>query len=268
MTERQWRIGQVAQATGLSVRTLRYYEEQGLVVPSGRLEGGHRVYSLDDVERLYRVCVLRRLGRPVADIPALLEQPDDLTDWVNQHLADLDTRLAAMGRQRDRVLAARRTLAEAAVSDRELMALLDGIGDADCAALQRITVLVYDDIEAAHDFLVSVFGFSPGELIRDDAGQVVHGEVHVGDGVVWLHPAAPQHRLASPRTLGASTHCMAVIVDDVDRHCDRTRSAGAVIMGEPRNEPYGYREYDALDSEGGYWSFMTPLEITEAGDTP
>jgi MerR family transcriptional regulator, thiopeptide resistance regulator len=136
------------------------------------------------------------------------------------------------------------------------------------AALQRITLLVYDDIEAAHDFLVTVFGFSPGQLIRDAAGQGVHGEVHVGDGVVWLHRVAPERGLASPRTLGASTHCMAVIVDVVDRHCERTRSAGAIIIGEPRNVPYGYLEYDALDCEGGYWSFMTPLEITDAGGTP
>lgn len=267
VTDRRWRIGQVAMATGLSVRTLRYYETQGLVIPSGRLAGGHRMYSLDDVERLYRVCVLRRLGRPVAEIPSLLAQPEDLMATVDQHLADLDARLAAMGRERDRVMSARRTVAEEPVSDLEIMALLDGIGDADCAALQRITLLVYEDIEAAHDFLVTVFGFSPGELTRDEAGQVVHGEVHVGDGVVWLHRVAPEHRLASPRTLGASTHCMAVMVDDVDRHYERTRSAGAVITAAPRDEPYGYREYDALDSEGGGWSFMAPLDATDEGDT-
>ena len=55
MNERHWRIGDVARATGLSVRTLRYYESEGLVTPSGRLPSGHRVYSLDDVARLYRV---------------------------------------------------------------------------------------------------------------------------------------------------------------------------------------------------------------------
>ncbi len=45
MDKIEWRIGDVARATGLSVRTLRYYEDEGLVTPSGRLPNGHRVYS-------------------------------------------------------------------------------------------------------------------------------------------------------------------------------------------------------------------------------
>ena len=264
MNERHWRIGDVARATGLSVRTLRYYESEGLVTPSGRLPSGHRVYSLDDVARLYRVCVLRRLGRPVAAIPALLEAPDtELTGSIDAHLTELDERLAALGRERDRVLAVRRSLAERPVGDRELMSLLDGIGDSDAAARQRIVLLVYADIAAAHDFLVTVFGFAPGRLDRDDQGRVIHGEVHVGDGVVWLHRVAPEHRLATPRDLGASTHCMAVLVDDVDRHAERVRAAGATIVGEPVDQDYGYREYSALDCEGGLWSFMQALEFSQ-----
>ncbi len=262
MNARQWRIGEVvARATGLSVRTLRYYEDEGLVTPSGRLPSGHRVYSTDDVRRLYRVCVLRRLGRPVAAIPALLDQPDtDLSDTIDAHLSDLDERLASLGRERDRVLAARRTLAEGPLDDLELRDLLDGIGDADAGAVQRITLLVYDDIPAAHDFLVNVFGFSPGGVKFDDDGRVVHGEVHVGDGVIWLHRVAPEHHLASPRDLGATTHCMAVLVDDVDRHAARARALGAAIVSGPVDQPYGYREYSALDCEGGLWSFMQPQE--------
>lgn len=230
----EWRIGDVARATGLSVRTLRYYEDEGLVTPSGRLAGGHRVYSPDDVRRLYRVCVLRRLGRPVAAIPALLSEPDaDLTDTLDAHLADLDARLSGLGRERDRVLAARRPLADGPMSDVELRDLLDGIGDVDAGAVQRNTLLVYDDIAAAHDFLVDAFGFAPGGVEVDDDGRAVHGEVYVGDGVVWLHRVAPEHHLASPRALGATTHCMAVVVDDVDRHYARVRGLGASIAAEP-----------------------------------
>ncbi len=261
MNEIEWRIGDVARATGLSVRTLRYYEDEGLVTPSGRLPSGHRVYSGDDVRRLYRVCVLRRLGRPVAAIPALLAEPDaDLAGTIDAHLGDLDRRLASLGRERDRVLAARRSLAEGPTGDLELRDLLDGIGDSDAGAVQRITLLVYSDIAAAHDFLVGAFGFSPCGVETDEHGRAVHGEVHVGDGVVWLHRVAPEHRLASPRDLGASTHCMAVLVDDVDRHAARVRALGATIVAEPTDRPYGYREYSALDCEGGLWSFMQPLE--------
>ena len=45
-------IGQVAERTGLSLRTIRFYEENGLVVPTARSEGGFRLYSDDDVARL------------------------------------------------------------------------------------------------------------------------------------------------------------------------------------------------------------------------
>ena len=105
-----------------------------------------------------------------------------------------------------------------------------------------------------------LFGFGPGRLSRDESGRVVHGEMHVGDGVIWLHPASEKSALASPASLGAATHCMAVMVDDVDAHYARAVAAGADVVGEPRDEDYGYREYDARDLEGGLWSFMSPLE--------
>lgn len=213
-----WKVGQVAEATGLSVRTLRYYDEIGLACPSRRLTGGHRAYDRSDVERLYRVCVLRRLGQPLAEIPAKLANEADLASTVESHLDELDRRLAALGRQRERVAAARTSLVGAEPSARDLLDLLAGVGDSDAGLLQRIVVLVYEDIEAAHDYLVTVFGFGPGHLARDEQRRVVHGEMHVGDGVIWMHPPQQGTRLASPATLGASTHCMAVMVDDVDAH--------------------------------------------------
>jgi MerR family transcriptional regulator, thiopeptide resistance regulator len=49
------------------------------------------------------------------------------------------------------------------------------------------------------------------------------------------------------------------MVDDVDAHFRETSARGAVIRYEPVDQPYGYREYSALDSEGRLWSFMKPL---------
>lgn len=259
MDERRWRIGEVAQATGLSARTLRYYEDAGLVTPSGRLSSGHRVYSGADIVRLYRVGVLRRLDRPVAEIPALLANADDLRATVAEHLDDLDRRLAELERQRGRVLAAQAALAKGPIRDTELLSLLDGLGDPEGVALRPVIVLVYADLAAAHRFLVEVFGFQPGPIQRDGSGRVVHAEVRVGDRLVWLHPASAEYRLAAPGRVGATTHAMAVLVDDVDRHADRVRAAGAEIVTDPRDEPYGYREYDARDCEGGLWSFMSPI---------
>jgi DNA-binding transcriptional MerR regulator len=63
------KVGELAEATGLTVRTLHYYEQIGLLSASGRSAGGHRLYSGDDVSRRYRICLLRRLGFPLARSP-------------------------------------------------------------------------------------------------------------------------------------------------------------------------------------------------------
>lgn len=81
MTARQptrWRIGQLAAATGVTVRSLHHYDEIRLLVPSERTTGGHRLYSETDVQRLYRILALRRLGFALAEIESVLNagQPD------------------------------------------------------------------------------------------------------------------------------------------------------------------------------------------------
>jgi uncharacterized glyoxalase superfamily protein PhnB len=53
---------------------------------------------------------------------------------------------------------------------------------------------------------------------------------------------------------------MVIMVDDVDAHFRHARDEGATIRYEPVDQPYGYREYSALDNEGGLWSFMRPLD--------
>jgi len=124
---------------------------------------------------------------------------------------------------------------------------------------RRISILVYADIEAAHDYLIRVFGLGPGEVMRDPDGNVVHAEIQAGDGEFWLHSESPEFGLASPANLGGSSSTMAVMVDDVDAHHTHAVAEGAVVRYEPVDQPYGYREYSAVDPEGHLWSFMKPL---------
>ena len=71
-------IEQVAARTGLTKRTLRYYEEVGLLPPTDRTEGNYRRYSEEDVARLERIKKLRDLlGFSLADIRQLLEADDE-----------------------------------------------------------------------------------------------------------------------------------------------------------------------------------------------
>lgn len=65
-------IGQVAERTGLSLRTIRFYEEEGLVVPTARTAGGFRLYAGTDVARLEVVKRMKPLGFTVEEMRELL----------------------------------------------------------------------------------------------------------------------------------------------------------------------------------------------------
>jgi uncharacterized glyoxalase superfamily protein PhnB len=142
----------------------------------------------------------------------------------------------------------------------DLLEVLEEMTMLDSTVQRRISILVYSDLQAAFDFLERVFGLGPGELTRDRDGNLVHGEIQAGDGVVWLHPEAAEFGLFSPRSLGGASASMAVMVDDVDAHYRHALEQGAQIDYEPVDQPYGFREYSARDSEGGLWSFMKPLD--------
>lgn len=119
-------------------------------------------------------------------------------------------------------------------------------------------LLVYEDIAAAHDFLVDAFGFEPGHVYRDDDGNAVHGEVKVGEVTIWLHAVNPEHGMRSPRGSSSSPGGLVIHVEDVDAHCERARAAGATIDSEPKDQSYGMREYGARDPEGHRWWFGSP----------
>jgi MerR family copper efflux transcriptional regulator len=71
-------IGEVAEMVGLSLRTIRHYEEVGLVPPSGRTTGGFRLYSDEDVARLGLVKQMKPLGFTLDEMRELLEIRDRL----------------------------------------------------------------------------------------------------------------------------------------------------------------------------------------------
>ncbi|HZS79501.1 MAG TPA: MerR family transcriptional regulator [Ktedonobacteraceae bacterium] len=75
---RSYSIEQVASITGLTKRTLRYYEEVGLLPPTDRTESNYRRYSDEDIQRLEQIKKLRDLlGFSLADIRDILEAEDE-----------------------------------------------------------------------------------------------------------------------------------------------------------------------------------------------
>jgi DNA-binding transcriptional MerR regulator len=73
MDEQRWKIGDLAAATGLTVRALRHFDDIGLLCPAERSPAGHRWYTGDDVRRLYRILALRQIGIPLGEITQSLD---------------------------------------------------------------------------------------------------------------------------------------------------------------------------------------------------
>ncbi len=120
------RVGDLAAATGVTVRTLHHYEQVGVLVPSERTEAGHRLYSDADVRRLYRIMALRELGMSLAEVRTTLDDGAELGDVLRAHLAHVDQALArgAALRERLAVLCAR---AEDGISTHDLLLTIEGM---------------------------------------------------------------------------------------------------------------------------------------------
>ncbi|WP_067726877.1 MerR family transcriptional regulator [Oceanobacillus damuensis] len=82
-------IGKLSKSTGVTVRTLDYYDEIGLIKPSSKTSGGHRLYSEDDVMRLERVLALKYMGFSLEQIRDILE--NSTANWQEsiQHQLEL-----------------------------------------------------------------------------------------------------------------------------------------------------------------------------------
>lgn len=107
MDDRRWKVGELATATGLTVRALHHFDEIGLVRPTERSPAGHRRYTAEDVRRLYRVLALRHLGLPLSEIAHLLDgATGDLHQAIREQLAQVDRHLRQQQELRRRLKAA------------------------------------------------------------------------------------------------------------------------------------------------------------------
>jgi len=105
VTPRRWKVGELAAATGVLARTLHFYDEIGLLVPSERTQDGVRLYSGDDVRRLYRIVVLRHLGHPLRRTSVLLgEGGPDLLETVRAHVDHVEGSLMGQRALHERLL--------------------------------------------------------------------------------------------------------------------------------------------------------------------
>ena len=100
------RIGEVAKRAGVSSRTLRYYEELGLLTPANRSTAGTRRYSQTDVDRLTRIRELQELmGFDLGEIASILSAEDRIADlrdeWFSDDVESTDRRAAILAEARE-----------------------------------------------------------------------------------------------------------------------------------------------------------------------
>ncbi len=90
MKKQLWRVGELAKNVGLSVRTLHYYDEIGLLSPKHHSNAGYRLYSSSDIAKLHQIQSLKQLGFSLEKIQQILGQPQcsllQVIEWHLQHL--------------------------------------------------------------------------------------------------------------------------------------------------------------------------------------
>src|SRR5689334_7977679 len=107
---RTWKVGELAERTGLSVRALHHYDAIGLLSPSGRTDSahqsGHRLYSAADVARLQQVLSLKQLGFALDQIRDYLARADyDPRRVVRMHLGRIRGQATGLRRLEGRLAA-------------------------------------------------------------------------------------------------------------------------------------------------------------------
>jgi cob(I)alamin adenosyltransferase len=92
---RDWTIGELAKAAGLTVRTLRHYDQLSLLTPSRHAASGHRRYGASEVSRLYQILALRSLGFSLTAIASLLDSGTEtkLLPMAQSHLEHVSNQL-------------------------------------------------------------------------------------------------------------------------------------------------------------------------------
>ncbi|CAI1590456.1 HTH-type transcriptional activator tipA [Serratia quinivorans] len=98
------KVGELARRSGITVRTLHYYDSIGLLVASARSDAGYRLYNRADISRLHHIQALRRMGIPLAEVGAILARSGmTLTTVIEQQIAMLEQQLVQTAALRDRL---------------------------------------------------------------------------------------------------------------------------------------------------------------------
>jgi uncharacterized glyoxalase superfamily protein PhnB len=117
--------------------------------------------------------------------------------------------------------------------------------------------LLYEDGEAAIEFATRAFGFRVVERTTGGAGGL-HAELEVSPEGGRIYLGQPPSGFRNPSVVGRTCHVY-VLVEDVDAHFERARAAGAEIIEQLTDLPFGQRRYGCADRQGHEWYFAQPI---------
>ena len=118
----------------------------------------------------------------------------------------------------------------------------------------------YKNPEKAVQFLKDAFGFSEHSIYRDDKNNIQHGELTLGNAMIMISPSNNaaefgKHTRTPDEVGGYSTQTPYIIIEEIDAHYKKAKTANAEIILDIKDEDYGGRGYSCKDPEDNIWSF-------------
>jgi len=211
-------IGALAKRTGLTVRTLHHYDQIGLLSPSGRTDGGYRLYSDADIVRLQQIVLLRRLGIPLMDIAVAIDSDaNTIVSLLQRHAADVQTHIEEATQLHSRLDAAITRLREHDYQTADdALALIEGV----------LTFERYFDDEQRTALRERGKQLGP-ERIREVEARWPQ---LIGEVRTEMTNGTPPN---DPRVLALAEEWQRLLDEFVNGRWDIARSAGRMIKAEP-----------------------------------
>ena len=122
--------------------------------------------------------------------------------------------------------------------------------------------MAYRNAPAAIEWLCSVFGFEKHAVYPGPNNTIMHAELTLGDGMIMLGSLNDNEYnrrfTKQPDEIGgAETHSVSLIVADADAVCARAKAAGAEMLFDIEDKPYGGRGFTCRDPQGHIWNVGT-----------
>ena len=121
--------------------------------------------------------------------------------------------------------------------------------------------LRYRDLSAAAAWLTKAFGFQPTFQVPGPGETIIHAELSLDDGVIYVGP------YQEGGEWGDIKQFVNVYVEKPDEHCARAKAAGAIVVADPQDTPFGARFYATRDPEGFLW-WLSTYKPTSAARNP